>query len=98
MSTPTSPYNAALLALREQLPHTRFADRPRLSRELDRLFARRNPLHEQAPDLPRLKTRSHRRSMTVDTAAPAGFQGTSKDAASRTSMRCGWLALAAPRP
>ena len=43
MSTPNSSYTAALLALRDQLSHTRFADRPRLSRELDRLFARRNP-------------------------------------------------------
>lgn len=43
MTTPNSPYTAALLALRDQLPHTRFADRPRLSRELDRLFARRTP-------------------------------------------------------
>ncbi|MBL8270227.1 ATP-dependent RNA helicase HrpA, partial [Steroidobacter sp.] len=43
MTTPTSSYTAALLALRDQLLHTRFADRPRLSRELDRLFARRNP-------------------------------------------------------
>jgi ATP-dependent helicase HrpA len=43
MTTPTSSYTATLLALRDQLAHTRFADRPRLSRELDRLFARRNP-------------------------------------------------------
>lgn len=42
MTTPTS-YSAALLALRDQLPQTRFADRPRLARELDRLFARRTP-------------------------------------------------------
>ena len=42
MTTPIS-HSAALLALRDQLPRTRFADRPRLSRELDRLFARRTP-------------------------------------------------------
>jgi ATP-dependent helicase HrpA len=42
MSTPTSNYTTALLALRDQLSLTRFADRPRLARELDRLFARRN--------------------------------------------------------
>ncbi|HEY0942173.1 MAG TPA: ATP-dependent RNA helicase HrpA [Steroidobacter sp.] len=39
----TSSYTTTLMALRDQLPHTRFADRPRLSRELDRLFARRTP-------------------------------------------------------
>ncbi|MDY6949481.1 MAG: DEAD/DEAH box helicase, partial [Pseudomonadota bacterium] len=43
MSTTNSPYTSALLALRDQLPHTRFADRPRLARELDRLFSRRTP-------------------------------------------------------
>ena len=48
MSTPTNPYTSALLALRDQLPNTRFADRPRLSRELNRLFARRTP--PAAPD------------------------------------------------
>jgi len=42
MTTPTSNYTTALLALRDKLSLTRFADRPRLARELDRLFARRN--------------------------------------------------------
>src|SRR4029450_3671330 len=42
MTTPTSNYTPALLGLRDQLSLTRFADRPRLARELDRLFARRN--------------------------------------------------------
>lgn len=42
MNTPNSTYTQALLALRDQLSHTRFADRPRFARELDRLFARRN--------------------------------------------------------
>jgi ATP-dependent helicase HrpA len=42
MTTPNSTYTQALLALRDQLSLTRFADRPRLARELDRLFARRN--------------------------------------------------------
>jgi ATP-dependent helicase HrpA len=35
--------NTALLALRERLTQTRYADRLRLARELDRLFARRTP-------------------------------------------------------
>jgi ATP-dependent helicase HrpA len=35
--------SAALLALRDQMALTRFADRPRLVRELNRLFARRTP-------------------------------------------------------
>lgn len=46
MPTSTSPstaYSAALLTLRDDLARTRFADRPRLARELDRLFARRTP-------------------------------------------------------
>src|SRR5690606_35098325 len=34
--------NASLLALRDQLPFTRFADRAKLARELDRLFARKS--------------------------------------------------------
>src|SRR5215204_971817 len=34
-------YNATLLALRERLAVVRHADRPRLARELDRLFARK---------------------------------------------------------
>jgi len=34
-------YNATLLALRERLATVRHADRPRLARELDRLFARK---------------------------------------------------------
>jgi ATP-dependent helicase HrpA len=42
MNTPTSNYTQALLALRDQLSLTRFADRPRLARELNRQFARRN--------------------------------------------------------
>ncbi|MFL6550056.1 MAG: ATP-dependent RNA helicase HrpA, partial [Povalibacter sp.] len=36
-------FNERLLQLRDQLPLTRFADRPRLARELDRLFGRKNP-------------------------------------------------------
>jgi ATP-dependent helicase HrpA len=36
-----SDFNAALLKLRDQLALTRYADRPRFARELDRLFARR---------------------------------------------------------
>jgi ATP-dependent helicase HrpA len=45
-----SSSNAALLELRDQLALTRYADRPRLARELDRLFARRTagPELEQA--------------------------------------------------
>jgi ATP-dependent helicase HrpA len=39
--TATQAANAALLKLRDQLALTRYADRPRLARELDRLFARR---------------------------------------------------------
>jgi ATP-dependent helicase HrpA len=38
---PTTSFNATLLALRERLTAVRYADRPRLSRELDRLFARK---------------------------------------------------------
>ncbi|HVF17692.1 MAG TPA: ATP-dependent RNA helicase HrpA, partial [Steroidobacteraceae bacterium] len=41
MSVPLKTANAALVALREQLSLTRFADRAKLSRELDRLFARK---------------------------------------------------------
>ena len=36
-------YHATLLALRERLSGVRHADRPRLARELDRLFARKTP-------------------------------------------------------
>ncbi len=42
MSTQKS-FNERLLKLRDQLPLTRYADRPRLARELDRLFSRKNP-------------------------------------------------------
>lgn len=35
--------SAALLSLRDRMASTRFADRPRLARELNRLFARRAP-------------------------------------------------------
>ncbi|HET9445242.1 MAG TPA: ATP-dependent RNA helicase HrpA [Steroidobacteraceae bacterium] len=42
VSTPGA-YNATLLALRERLTAVRHADRPRLARELDRLFARKTP-------------------------------------------------------
>lgn len=42
MNSPTS-FNATLLALRERLAAARYADRPRLARELDRLFARKIP-------------------------------------------------------
>jgi ATP-dependent helicase HrpA len=42
MSVPVKAANAALLALREQLPFTRLADRTKLARELDRLFARKS--------------------------------------------------------
>lgn len=42
MSTSLKSTNEALLALREQLALTRYSDRPRLARELDRLFARKN--------------------------------------------------------
>ena len=38
---PTTSFNATLLALRERLTAVRHADRPRLARELDRLFARK---------------------------------------------------------
>jgi ATP-dependent helicase HrpA len=41
MSVPLKTANAALIALREQLPLTRLADRTKLARELDRLFARK---------------------------------------------------------
>ena len=43
MSSSLQPTTAALLALRDQLPLARLADRPRLTRELNRLFARRTP-------------------------------------------------------
>jgi hypothetical protein len=36
-------YNTTLLALRERLAAVRYADRPRLARELDRLFVRKTP-------------------------------------------------------
>jgi ATP-dependent helicase HrpA len=39
--SPTNSFNATLLALRERLATVRHADRPRLARELDRLFARK---------------------------------------------------------
>src|SRR6187200_2842419 len=35
--------NERLVQLRDQLPLTRYSDRPRLARELDRLFGRKNP-------------------------------------------------------
>ena len=38
---PTTSFNTTLLALRERLAAVRYADRPRLARELDRLFARK---------------------------------------------------------
>jgi ATP-dependent helicase HrpA len=40
---PTTSFNTTLLALRERLAAVRYADRPRLARELDRLFARKTP-------------------------------------------------------
>ncbi|HEY6641186.1 ATP-dependent RNA helicase HrpA [Povalibacter sp.] len=40
MTTSLKSANDQLLALRTRLQHTRFADRPRLARELDRLFTR----------------------------------------------------------
>lgn len=43
MTTPTPNHTTELLALRDRLALTRFADRPRLARELDRQFARKNP-------------------------------------------------------
>ena len=46
MSSEPATFNTALLSLRERLALTRFADRPRLARELDRLFARRGPSSE----------------------------------------------------
>ena len=39
--SPSTAFNATLLALRERLAGVRHADRPRLARELDRLFARK---------------------------------------------------------
>jgi len=36
-------FNTTLLALRERLAAVRYADRARLARELDRLFARKTP-------------------------------------------------------
>ena len=47
MSDSLKSSSAALLAVREQLALTRFGDRPRLVRELNRLFARKTP----GPDL-----------------------------------------------
>ncbi len=47
MSSDLAVLNQSLLALRERLQLTRLADRPRLSRELDRLLARR-PAHGDA--------------------------------------------------
>lgn len=41
--SPTNPFNTTLLAQRERLAGVRLADRPRLARELDRLFARKTP-------------------------------------------------------
>ena len=43
LPAPTTSFNATLLALRERLAGVRYADRPRLARELDRLFARKTP-------------------------------------------------------
>jgi ATP-dependent helicase HrpA len=42
VTSPTS-FNTTLLTLRERLACARYADRPRLARELDRLFARKTP-------------------------------------------------------
>lgn len=42
MSDPVKSGSTTLLALREQLASTRYVDRARLARELDRLFARKN--------------------------------------------------------
>lgn len=42
MPLPPKAANAALFALREQLPSTRLADRTKFARELDRLFARKS--------------------------------------------------------
>lgn len=42
MSDPLKSASTTLLALREQLTLTRYVDRARLARELDRLFARKN--------------------------------------------------------
>src|SRR5262249_52398551 len=39
----TTSFNSTLLGLRERLATVRHADRPRLARELDRLFARKTP-------------------------------------------------------
>ena len=39
--SPTNSFNTTLLALRERLAEVRHADRARLARELDRLFARK---------------------------------------------------------
>ena len=44
-----TPTTTRLIALRDRLASTRYADRPRLARELDRLFARRAP-HDAAGD------------------------------------------------
>jgi ATP-dependent helicase HrpA len=43
MSTATKSASEALLALRDQLQLTRYLDRARLARELDRLFSRKTP-------------------------------------------------------
>ena len=43
MTADPKSINDSLLALREQLRLTRYADRPRLARELDRLFGRKTP-------------------------------------------------------
>ncbi|MGH8187546.1 MAG: ATP-dependent helicase, partial [Steroidobacteraceae bacterium] len=42
MTSPSS-INTTVLALRERLASTRYVDRPRLARELDRLFVRKLP-------------------------------------------------------
>lgn len=55
MTTPTSTYTTALLALRDRLSLTRFADRPRLARELDRQFARRNAPAEPDATIEKLR-------------------------------------------
>src|SRR5687767_8272948 len=54
MSASVKAANASLLALREQLPLTRFTDRAKFARELDRLFARKSHGPEFEPAVAQL--------------------------------------------
>jgi len=66
MSTFAKSTNEALLTLREQLALTRYSDRPRLARELDRLFARKNAAGDFERLLSSLQTSAAKSAATVE--------------------------------